>query len=395
MQYVAANADSKALDLVEVVPQCQQIEQTLRGMLVRSVARIDHIGFNSFCQECCSSRGRMTHHHHVDAHRFKIPRRVHECLALGHTRCRSRDVHGIGRESLLGEFERHPCSRRILKEEIDDGLTSQRGHLLDRALADLLEWLCSIEDQSNLLTAERLKPQKVLPQRSRCGHSNRLDTSTTADRPSRSSTSTSTRSPGRASTFLPTTSGWIGSSRPPRSISTASSIRAGRPKSASSSSAARMVRPVNRTSSTITTVLPSMAPGMSVAPTTGLGPIVCRSSRYSVISSAPRGTVTPSLALIRATIRSASCTPRRWMPTITRLSVPPFASTISPAMRRRVRSTALESRMVSVCSVIRLKYTRWSLLSRAADDGTGTLLHDLDRFDMIRFLAQFAVRFGE
>ena len=39
---------------------------------------------------------------------------------------------------------------------------------------------------------------------------------------------------------MPTMSGWIGSSRPPRSISTASAMRVGRPKSASSSSAARI-----------------------------------------------------------------------------------------------------------------------------------------------------------
>ena len=55
---------------------------------------------------------------------------------------------------------------------------------------------------------------------------------------------TCTLSSPRTGTFMPTNVGSIGSSRPPRSTSTASWIRAGRPKSASSSSAARTVRPV-------------------------------------------------------------------------------------------------------------------------------------------------------
>ena len=49
----------------------------------------------------------------------------------------------------------------------------------------------------------------------------------------------------------------------PRSTSTASEIRRGRPKSMMASNAARMVRPVNNTSSIKMTSLPSIAVGMS------------------------------------------------------------------------------------------------------------------------------------
>src|SRR6185437_3509640 len=56
-----------------------------------------------------------------------------------------------------------------------------------------------------------------------------------------------------------TKSGRMGSSRWPRSTSTASRMQAGRPKSMSASMAARMLRPVNSTSSTRTTVAPSIA----------------------------------------------------------------------------------------------------------------------------------------
>ena len=55
-------------------------------------------------------------------------------------------------------------------------------------------------------------------------------------------------------TFLPTWSARMGSSRWPRSTSTARRMARGRPKSTSASIAARIVRPVNRTSSTRTIV---------------------------------------------------------------------------------------------------------------------------------------------
>ena len=71
----------------------------------------------------------------------------------------------------------------------------------------------------------------------------------------------------------------MGSSRPPRSTSTASSIRAGRPKSNSSLIAARTLRPVYSTSSTSTMVAPSTSNGSSVRLRTGLQARSARSRR--------------------------------------------------------------------------------------------------------------------
>ena len=66
----------------------------------------------------------------------------------------------------------------------------------------------------------------------------------------------------------------MGSSRCPRSTRTASWTRSGRPRSATASSAARIVRPVNRTSSTRTTVRPLIDSGTDVTPIRGLGAAV-------------------------------------------------------------------------------------------------------------------------
>ena len=72
---------------------------------------------------------------------------------LRHARARRRDVHRVGREALLGELERDARARRRLEEQVDDRRAAQRRHLLDRPLADLLERLGGVENQTNLLAA--------------------------------------------------------------------------------------------------------------------------------------------------------------------------------------------------------------------------------------------------
>ena len=83
----------------------------------------------------------------------------------------------------------------------------------------------------------------------------------TSSRSSDSVSRTLTRSERALGRFLPTWSARIGSSRWPRSTSTARRTALGRPRSASASSAARIVRPENSTSSTSTTILSSIPPG--------------------------------------------------------------------------------------------------------------------------------------
>ena len=124
-----------------------------------------------------------------------------------------------------------------------------------------------------------LQAEEVLAQGAAHGAALPARTTSTASRPSSSRTKTSTRSPPAVGTRSPTTSAWMGSSRPPRSTSTARPMRPGRPKSANSSSAARTVRPVKSTSSTIHASRPSSFTGRWVGPTSGRGPTTSKSSR--------------------------------------------------------------------------------------------------------------------
>src|SRR5881628_694919 len=68
------------------------------------------------------------------------------------------------------------------------------------------------------------------------------------------------------------------------------------------------------------------------------------------MSRAPRGTTAPSSCSIDLAIRSASSTPRRWMPMSTRSSVPWESSSTSPAIRSNApaRARALEPVAVAV-----------------------------------------------
>src|SRR5207302_837329 len=197
-----------------------------------------------------------------------------------HRAAACRHVDRVGGEALFRELERDAGARGGFEEQVDDGLAAERRDFLDRALGDFLEGLGGIEDEPDLVRREVLEPDQVLAEGGGGHVGAPWRTKSTSSRPSSSSTSTSTRSPLFTLTCLPTMSGWIGSSRPPRSTSTQREMRLGRPKSASSSSAARTVRPVYRTSSTITTCLPVRSPGRRVSPMTGLGPTVSRSSRY-------------------------------------------------------------------------------------------------------------------
>ena len=78
---------------------------------------------------------------------------------------------------------------------------------------------------------------------------------------------------------------------------------------------------------------------MSVLRTSGCGPtgLCIRSSRYSVMSSAPTGTSCPVISRSRAASRVAIGTPRVRTPTSARRSSPRLRSTISCAIRVSVR----------------------------------------------------------
>ncbi len=158
------------------------------GVLVGAVTSVDDVRLNALGEKLSGPGCAMSHDDHVDAHRLEVTSRIDECLALRHRRSRRRDVDGVSREPLLRELEGDAGASRRLEEEIDDRRPPEGRHLLDRPLADLLERLGGVENEPNLLRAERLEPQQVFAERTRHGV-----TRITASLPSRACTNTSTR----------------------------------------------------------------------------------------------------------------------------------------------------------------------------------------------------------
>ena len=176
----------QALERPEVVAQREQVEQPLRRMLVRAVAGVDHVRLDALGEELRRARRAVADDDHVDPHRLEIARRVDERLALRDARARRGDVHRVGRQPLLGELERDARARRRLEEQVDDRRAAQRRHLLDRALADLLERLGGVENAVESARRDSgSSPSRSLPSDAVTSPSSRR-TTTTASRSSSS-----------------------------------------------------------------------------------------------------------------------------------------------------------------------------------------------------------------
>ena len=209
-----------------VLADGRAVEQRLRRVLVGAVAGVDHAGAQARGEHLGGARLGVAHDHHVGRHGVEVPRGVEQRLPLHRRGGRARDVDRVGRQPLGGDLERGPRAGRRLEEQVDDRLPPQRRHLLDGALVDLQEPVAEIEQHGDLPGVERLHPQEV-PVRE-TGHARRSRRTTRSPSP-RSDSITRTDSLAVVSTTTPTTSGWIGSSRRPRSTSAASLTARGRP----------------------------------------------------------------------------------------------------------------------------------------------------------------------
>src|SRR4051812_42899160 len=117
MQHVADDADLDSLKSLEMIAQCEQIEQCLGRMLVCPIARVDHIRLDAIGEKLRGTGRAMADHDHVDAHGLEIPRGINECFALLYARSCRGDVHCIGGETLFSELEGDTRTSGRLEEE--------------------------------------------------------------------------------------------------------------------------------------------------------------------------------------------------------------------------------------------------------------------------------------
>src|SRR5690606_29493415 len=149
-------------------------------------------------------------------------RGVLEALALRHRGALGREGDDVRGEPLRGRLERDPRARRVLEEQVDDGVAAQDGQLLDLTGAHERHLLGDVEEVNRLGAGEVGRREEVLHAPSPAA------VMVTESSPSISSTRTPTRSSSALGRFLPTWSARIGSLRWPRSTRTASRTAAGR-----------------------------------------------------------------------------------------------------------------------------------------------------------------------
>src|SRR4051812_32201440 len=194
----------------------------------------------------------------VSVESFEVFDGVFEGFAFFQRRGVSREVDDIGGEALGGEFERDARAGGGVDEKINDGFAAEGRDFFYGAFADRFKLFGGIEREDNFFGAQRLDIEKMF---SVPGHARSRATESS---PPSSRQRTTIRSSREVVTFLPTKSALMGSSRCPRSIRTASWTFLGRPISLSASRAALAVRPLNKTSSTKTTVLSVISAGIEV-----------------------------------------------------------------------------------------------------------------------------------
>src|SRR5690554_1249081 len=316
----------------------ERVEQSLRGVLMGAITRVDDPGIDPARIRKHSGRTgcAVAHDHGVCPHRGERLRGVLQALPLRHTGTFCAEVDDVGTQPLCRSLEGDPGAGGILEEQVDHGLAAQGREFLDLTPRDIRHVFGDVEYADGIVPAEVARAEQV-PHAAPPRSSMVIESS-----PSTSVRLTFTRSSCDDGRFLPMKSGRMGSSRCPRSMSTASLTMFGRPKSFSASSAARMVRPEYSTSSTSTTVAPSMPFGGSWV---GEGVRVLpreRSSRYMVTSSAPAGTGTPEICSSCFESRWARWTPRVGMPRRTNPDAPRLDSRISWAIR-------VNARVISAC----------------------------------------------
>src|SRR5450759_3044444 len=282
---VAADRNSQARERAFRAADREGVEQGLRGMRVRAVARVHDRAREVPRQEVRGSRALVADDDRVRRHRHEVPPRVEERLALRDRRACGGERDRVGGKTALGDLERKARARGVLEKEVRDELAAEGRDFLDGALVDLAHRLGRVEDEPDVVLGDRLDVEEVLPGERRRARDGGLrgfaslrghavstayfferrfgrfraagrralraafaeasrSSSQTSSTPSVSRNVTETISVADVATLLPTNCASIGSSRRPRSTRTARRIFRGRPKSRMASIAARTVRPV-------------------------------------------------------------------------------------------------------------------------------------------------------
>ena len=225
---VADDHDALLREVAKRGTQRVGVEEALGRMRVPAVAGVDHRGVGALGDEVRGTRRAMPHHDDISAQRLERANGVVQRLTLLDRRAAGRNVHHVRRQRAGGELERHARAGRRFGEEQHDRPPAERRRSSDRPRKDFDHRSGGVQHGLDLLGRPVVRVEVVPPCPPHALTRSRA-ISSTSSRPSTSVRCTRTSSEGLVGTFLPTKSARIGSSRWPRSTSTARRMARGRP----------------------------------------------------------------------------------------------------------------------------------------------------------------------
>ena len=143
----------RPFELAELIAQREQVEQPLGRMLVRPVAGVDDVRLDAFGEKVRGA-GRRGGSRPC---RCASPRDCARCRRASRPSRRSSPATATLTVSADSRFSANSNEMRVRVDASKNRLTivdaAQRRHLLDRALADLLERLGGVENEPDLVAA--------------------------------------------------------------------------------------------------------------------------------------------------------------------------------------------------------------------------------------------------
>mmetsp|Transcript_11326 Transcript_11326/g.21954 ORF Transcript_11326/g.21954 Transcript_11326/m.21954 type:complete len:258 (+) Transcript_11326:503-1276(+) len=245
---VADDGHRQVAEVLLEVPDRVHVQQALGRVGMAAVAGVDHVHMRRAVLGDQVGRAALavTHDEHVGMHRAEVGHRVEQGLALGGGAARDVEVDDVSRQALGRDLEGGAGAGAVLEEQVEHALAAQQRHLLDLAVVDRQEAAGGVQDLLDHRARQALDRQQVdeLAVRVELGISLGKHHFTSKEKRPSPARARRRLCPGASVTRAAENAGSMGSWRPPRSTSTASCTRAGRPKSNSSLMTARVVRPV-------------------------------------------------------------------------------------------------------------------------------------------------------
>ncbi len=158
---VADDGHVQPVELAELFPDREHVEEPLRGVLVGTVSGIDHRTLEPFGKIFRSARAGVADNDDIALHGFDVPGRIEQGLALGHAAGRRGDVDHVGRKPFSCKFKGRPRTGARFVEEVDDRLAAERRHFLDVPLGHVLERRGSVEDEFDLISGHAFDAEQV------------------------------------------------------------------------------------------------------------------------------------------------------------------------------------------------------------------------------------------